>query len=355
MAAPAFGCRFVTEHSMRLTCTVKMPQLVSLLSPIIRICRWSGLSPLDLDRGIAFSPKRIDSYATLTIMWLAIEFGHFVHGFTQHELYTDWKSAPIISCIELITPIFIRVHVFVVLIESFLKRAKQVELLDRLAEIEQLFTMKLHVKIDTEQLRRKYRNYVVFWLLRIATVIGCVFLTGSWGRVYLLFLYIVPFYTSTLMYVQFLSYVGTLHYCIEVLNDETERLSVNHELSLDEQEPKTIVYSDRIERIRALRLGYQLIWRTSILINRCVHWSLPIGINNEFVTMINDLYWVLLMIANPKRAHTGQTILCVLWALVNFSNIYSISSLCEQIAAAVSLIRHRRSRCNEILNFRSIE
>lgn len=317
-----------------------MSLFVRLLSPIIRVCQWSGLSPLDLDRGTAFSTKSIHSFTILMAFWLTIEIGHFLHGFIRQDIYVDWKGSKILSYIDIITPWFIRLHAIVLLIESFSKRTDQVELLDKMAEIETVFVTKFQMKIDAPKLQRTFRNHLVFWLLRLAAIIGCTFLTRTWGRVYYLFLYIVPFYTSTLMYAQFLAYIDTIHYCIEMLIDEVGQFSMSHvpqSAALKNAEKRTFVFTfEKIERLRDLRQVFQLVWQASMLVNHYVRWSLPIGINNEFITLINDLYWIFLLLLNPMNFSIRQILICSIWAVINLSCIYQTSNTCDRTVAAVS-------------------
>lgn len=294
---------------------------------------------MDLDRGTAFSTKSIHSYKILMALWLTIEIGHFLHGIIRMDIYVE-KGSKVLSNVDIITPWFIRLHAIVLLIESFVKRSDQVELLDKMAEIENVFVTKFHVKIDEHKLQRTYRNHLIFWLLRIAAIIGCLFLGRTWGRVYYILLYMVPFYTSTLMYAQLLAYIDTIHYCIEILIDEVGQFSmrhVPHSAELTNAEKRTFVFTfEKIERLRDLRHGFQLVWQASILVNHYVRWSLPIGINNEFITLINDLYWICLILLNPMNFSIRQTLICIIWASVNLSCIYQTSSTCDRTMGAVS-------------------
>lgn len=333
-------------HSLlasRVYQVVKMSLFVSSLTPIIRICQWSGLCPLDLDRGTAFSTKNIISYKILLAFWLIIDIGHFLHGFTQHNVYIDWETAKLLIFIDIITPVFLRLHVIVLFIESYSNRSQQVEMLDKFAEIEAFFASKFDVKIDARYLQRRFRFFLVLWLLRVAGTLSCLLLVRSWGRVYYQFLYIVPFYTSSLMYAQFSAYVDTIRYCIEMLNKEVGRFSMSHlsRSSASEKENREehtfIFVFDKISRIRDLQHGYQLIWQATRLVNSYSHWSLPVGLNNEFITLINDFYWICLVLLDPKKPFSYQILIVVIYGFINSSHIYQTSTLCGQTVAAVSL------------------
>lgn len=319
----------------------KMSLLVKLLSPVIRICQWSGLSPLDLNRDTAFTSRHVQSHRILMVIWLTIEIAHFLHGFIQMDIYINWKFSKILIYIDIITPLFIRLHVIVLFIESFLKRSEQVELLDKIAEIETFFVRKFQVKIDAKKLQRKFRNYLIFWVLRIAGIIVCMCLVKSWGDAYYLLLYIVPFYSSTLMYAQYLSYVETIRYCVELLNENIGQFDMSH-VSQQEQsgeklvEKRTFIFTfNKIERLRDLRHVYRLIWQASLLVNHYVLWSLPIAINNEFITLINDLYWIFLLLLDPINLYP-QALICSIWAFINLSYIYQTANTCDRTIAAVS-------------------
>lgn len=321
--------------------TPKMSLFVSLLSPIIRVCQYSGLSPLDLDRGTAFSTKNRHSYAIIMAIWLAIEIGHFVNGLALQRLYSDWERSKILSCINLVTPLFIRLHVIVVLIESFQQRSAQVEFLDKITEIERYLTMHFHVQIDDVRLQREFRNLLIFWLFRIGALIMCACMVSTWGTMYYVFLYIVPLYTSTLLYVQFLAYIGTIRYCVDVLNVEIGQFSMSDVPPgsvLGGDVLQTFVVSfDKISRLTKLREAYQMIWHASALINQCVRWSLPLGVNNEFITLINALYWIVSLCLDPLLGSPRRMQINVIWSLINLSHLFQLSDTCERLAAEVSV------------------
>lgn len=332
--------KFQSIFAVRVHQFETMSLLVTLLTPILRVCRWSGLSPIDLDHGTAFSPQNTQSYVVLMVFWLTIEIGHFLHSFARHDIYVDWESSKMTCYIDIVTPLFIRLHVFVIFIESFWKRSQQIKLLDKIAEIETFFTAKFQLKIDSEKLRRIFRNHIGLWLFRITVTIGCTFLASSWARVYYLFLYIVPFYTSSLMYVQIWSHIDAIRYFIEMLNDDVGQLSMSHvpRNSLTPTENRTFVFAfDKFERLRQLRRGYRLIWQATVMVNQCTRWSLPIGINNEFVTMINDIYWIFFLLLDPTKSFHNQVLLCAIWASINFSHICQASNICDRTVAEVSL------------------
>lgn len=122
------------------------------------------------------------------------------------HIYAYWQFRQLVQveniCLhQFVYSVTIRVHAGVVLIESYLKRSIQLELLEKFDEIDKIFNEKLKIKTNNDRLRRRFRQSIIFCtakcFLLLSTVLLGAFLVHSYRLLIAFAMAWAPLYNCT--------------------------------------------------------------------------------------------------------------------------------------------------------------
>lgn len=321
----------------------------TVLSPIIQIYQWSGLSPFSL-----FTKKHKPAWQNDSFRFIAITAANLlinliagIHNLTRFDYKANEVNSKMVAYTELLVTIILRAHAITVLIESCLKRSIQSELLASFDEIEQIFTKKLNHQMEKRPLRTRFRKFIIICFGK-NVAIACVLILGviaiqEWESVYYFFVTCLAFYTSTLSYAQWMVYVDVIRYNIERTNDCLMEMGDVDRIDWTQNQTdgyifhiETFTMSNTCDRLDQLRKCANKTWHASIQINRCFRWSIFVGSGNELFLLVINLYWILYCLMNSIFNSWYDIVFCAVWASMILSNLLVTSMLCEDINAEVS-------------------
>lgn len=317
----------------------------NLLLPLIRLCQFSGLCPISVYGSKAISPllNKRKRFATLTAAIFVVQMLMCIYTFSDSGSFIDWSRSKMFSYTNLFVFFTVRLHVAVVLIESYVKRTIQCELLEKFDEIDEIFSEKLKLKSNDDQLRRRFRQFLIVWIVKLVVINLIVLLIGisttNWRIINVFALTFAPLYTNTLFYAQLKVYLDVVKYNIETINDCLAKLrdASPNWIWLDRKPVPATETMDVPQQLIYLRICYSKTWEASVLINQCVRWSLLLGFNNEFVFSIVNLYSILyIALKLPFAMNSTRLLLRVSWTGLNVSHFIMLSMICEQILEQVS-------------------
>lgn len=325
-----------------------------ILLPLIRLWQCSGLCPISVygSNAISESVETKIGFALSTAITLFLQLFVAVHFFTHSNYYIDWSKSHILGYIRLFGSITLRLHAIVVLIESYAKRSIQLRVLEKFDEIEDIFVVKLKIPTNDERVRRRCRRIIIFWISKYAAFVIVIFVGGimlfQWVVFYQLMMLFAPVYTCTLFYAQLVVYLDMIKYNLEMINDCLAKLKELPRIRWHHQRHHAITSTDICQQLTHLRRCYGKTWETSSLINRCVRWSLFLGVTSDFTLYVANLYWIRHYIFNaPDKL--GALVIFLLWIAINMSNFLLVSRICDQILAEVSTLlgwnRHVNISC----------
>lgn len=339
---PAFcTCRLYESKRIKMS-------FRTVLLPIIRVFRWSGLSPFPLlPSKQCNSVGRCDSirYTAISVIIFLLILWSCIVNLRRYDylLSVDSNMSDYIELFMILIP---RIHTFSVLIDSSTNRLNQSRLLTIFDEIETVFAQKLNMPMEKRQLRTRFWRFIIICFVKnvaIASIfLFSVLAVQTWTSVYHSSMAFLAFYTSTLSYAQWMVYVDVIRYNIERLNASLVKMG-DHNRIQRLQEDRYIfrveIFSldafDTCERLIYLRQCFNKTWQASMLINRCFRWSLLFGSGNELFLLVVNLYWILYCLVNSKFTLWLDIVLCSVWAITNLSNLFVVSMLCEDIKAKV--------------------
>lgn len=314
-----------------------------VLLPLIRLCQCSGLCPLSVygSRTNSALGSKKTRFATLTAVICIAQLMLCIHTFAHSDNFADSSHTNVLVYTNLIVALTVRVHAAVVLVESYVKRSIQLELLEKFDEIAALFKQKLKTTSNDGRLRRRFRQYIIVWIMKLVLLDSTLFLgailTFNFKILYSLAVTWAPLYSSTLFYVRLMVYLDVVRYNIESINDCLAKLRDPSPdwIRLDRQPVAATETDDISQQLIYLRICYFKTWEASLLINRSVRWSLLIGINNEFVLFVVNSYWLFFLLFQISSTTWISLLLIILWIGFNIPHVVELSMICEQILEQV--------------------
>lgn len=321
----------------------------TVLSPIIQIYQWSGLSPFSLFTKKHKPVWQNDSFRfiAITAASLLINFIAGIHNLTRFDYKVDGVNSKMVAYTDLLVTIILRIHAITVLIESCLKRSIQSELLATFDEIEQIFAKKLNHQMERRPLRTRFRKFIIICFVKNVTI-AFVLIVGviamqDLESLYYFFVTCLALYTSTLSYSQWMVYVDVLRYNIERTNDCLMEMGDVNRIDRTHNQTDGYIFhieaftmSNTYDRLDQLRKCFNKTWLASIQINRCFRWSIFVGSGNQLFLLVINLYWILYLLMNSIFSSWYDIVFCAIWASMILSNFVITSMICEDINAEVS-------------------
>lgn len=269
---------------------------------------------------------------------------------THTHLYINWNNPKMYNYITILVPIIIYIQAAVILIESFLKRSHQIALINKFVEIDVVFQQKFTKERNLKKIKTKCISFTVIWALKIMLLTLAVFYfvyeTEEWSSLYYLFIYLLPFSLSTLYYIQSMIFIVITKYNIEIINDCLKRINDKSEIDWSRVLSSLYFKKSRLndnndlnkvgEQIIALQKAFSIVWESTILINHCVRWSLPLGINNDFFVFVTNLYWLVLWSLNPTILSRLEVLINLMWTCINIFHIWFVSITCDRTVQEVN-------------------
>lgn len=316
-----------------------------VLFPLIRLCQCSGLCPLSVYGSGTNSTlgSKKTRFAILTAAICIAQLLICIHTFANSGNLADPSHTSVLVYTNLIVALSVRVHAVVVLVESYVKRSIQLELLEKIDEIDTIFNEKLKTKSNDDRLRRRFRQFIIIWIVRLGVFESIVLLGGiftyNWPLLYSVMTTFPPLYIGSLFYVRLMVYLDVVRYNIETINGCLAKLresSLNW-IWLDRQPVSETETDDIWQQLIYLRICYFKTWEASALINRSVRWSLLIGVNNEFLLLVVNSYWLFFLLFQNSAATRISLLLIVLWIGFNMPHLLELSMICERILEQVRI------------------
>lgn len=315
----------------------------AVLAPIIRVFRWVGLSsfPLSHQESESFWREKSLAFAAITIVNVLVNLLMAIEDISEINFARVSFHARIELYVDLVLTCLLRIHTITVLMESCIKRSIQLSLLTTFDGIEAVFAENLNLPVDNRQLPR-FRKFIIISIVQsglIAVVyIAGVLSQGYWLPMISTMFVLLAFCVISLSNAQWLVFVDAVRFNLERINVCLAKMgdAESQEYMRTVRDIPGLNESENGERIVQLRKCLNGTWKASLLINRCFRWSLFIGIGNQLLVLVINLYWILYSLLHMNIAVINQITFCTSWALVILSHFLLMSLICEDINNNVS-------------------
>lgn len=122
-----------------------VPLTVLYANLYIRIAQCLGLCPFSIKNGKAFDSRPYQTFMVITMINFAIHLFHFLHSLSCMDLWM-FDGNIILSYIDFFSPLILRIQAIVIIIESFLKRGMNAEIINSINLLNFILTRKLRMK-----------------------------------------------------------------------------------------------------------------------------------------------------------------------------------------------------------------
>lgn len=341
--------------------------MVKCVKPLFHLLQLFALSPFSF-KTEKCRPETDWRFVCYSLAGITVRIAILVCVFCSGHFLTRENQTQITSIIDTVLICFVRLLEIVIMVESLIKRSKQIQYLHYCGFVDEAITEKLLIDMHYHRLRQGTIRSAAIWFVAFFAAQGIIIWMSMVETIhYVLFcsLYAQSFFASSLNYFQMIFYVKLLRFRIHVVNRTLEDLSNDHRMCvmprkynfkvtrvahrvdlIDDSQVKTVNATKSadenyiLEKLVTLRTLYQQLWEQSIRINRQFQWSLPLNIGNDFFSLLSNCYWVFLFLLKSEKSTeiTMSTIRCLTWAILNIVHIFMLSKQCHKTSVAAAQV-----------------
>lgn len=253
------------------------------LYPSFFIWQIFSLSPFALTQK-KFSQRRVHRALSCTLILIQIIV--FIHGLIVTDYYVN-PSLPLVTKYTVVSLIsLLRLTAIVVTVESWLKRSMQIEFLNKIEQIDEIFAKKFD--IDLKHQSHRQWNFIVLLIqlsLYIFSTVAIPFID-----VHMLFILhsiiLVPSFMNGMCYNQAVLYGKLIVDRCQALNNFVERLHLYESGELPHIE--TSVISKLVDQVQK---SHQKFIELSEIYFELFQWSMLFNIANDFQIALVSSFW----------------------------------------------------------------
>lgn len=327
--------------------------LLNSIKPLIQICQFFGLAPFSMNQNT--SRWELNSgLEILSIIYIIFDAVFLICGIVFNDQFINYKTSSIHIILHGLFLLLNHLHAMFSLVELFIKRKQNVELLNEIERLDELFKQHLNMHVDYVRLKKSCRNFFIFWICEVFGVIlsyPFLYYQTKNPRVIRYFCMFIPAYAlCKLSFVYSMVLVSSIDECLNVLNKYLKSITKKNGYYIrdfvanqNELNRRGITYIKEnkndlsAKTLLFLRTSYSKIWAASIQTRRVMYWALPFGCANEFyvLTFCSYLVFINLLRSNSMIAFYTLLLIAMISDLVN---ILSVAHICSRAAESVSHI-----------------
>lgn len=297
--------------------------------PFIRIGQCSGFCPFHFRNGIASLAKEQKSFGFVSIIMFLIQFSHLVHSLTCMDVWLSRRQA-ILSYIYFISPMISRTQVFVMIIECYLLRSNQVQIINSINLLNDKLKSELKIKNNRKKVKTIFWCIVCFGLFQFSLTMASLLKKRAADRRYYNLLFFVPAILKHPFNSLTIIYIYSLWYNIQLINDHLRSLKWDIRLfGLEEKH-----FQDEINCIKKY---LSIIWKTVKLIEKWIFWSFLIAFIFNLISIISTTYWIFVHFFKPTLINDNAFVNGILWLFGSSVEMLFICDACSRIVRAVSV------------------
>lgn len=333
----------------RLSCMTMF--LSDSIKPVIQICQFAGLFPISTSRNkTKWQPNSFLKFLSIIYIIVAVLILLTITTFPHLFLYYD-KHSEVSLVLWFCLLLFNHLHAMFALIELFLKRNHQANLLNLFESIDNILKEHLNDHINYGKLKSKCFQIVFLWFWEMAGFVICDMIsyirTKNNNQLRYLSIFL-PFYIlGRLSYAYAILLVILTHECLDVMNTHLKSINKQNGYYICERfiDQKCLKYAkwnslmrSRIQlnthTLHLMKLIYCEIWKTNYAIKYLNTWSLHFGIWNEFFVLLFSLYWFVSSLFLTSWTFVSYLV----WSSLVIPNIINILFICHHYSKVVNSV-----------------
>lgn len=326
--------------------------LFDSIKPLIQICQFAGLAPLSMNQN-TLKWESNPSLNVISIIMMICIATIFIIAIIFNDSFVSYKQSQVRIVLLSALLLLNSAHALCGLLEFFLKRDQQLQLLSNFQHLDQSFQQHLNIHVNYARLKKNCNKIIAVWICEIGGLLFADIIayigSNENTEIQFIYIYMVPFILSKLSYAYFAIFVTLVNENIDVLNkylratnkqngyyirdtlfgpNESKLGRINlfgkNAIALN---PKTLLFIKSI---------YCKIWESSLTIGHLTRWSLTFGLFNEFYVLIFNSYWFVLCVFFDMFS-ISTLILLLSSVISNLCNIFFIAWNCSKAVEGVSI------------------
>lgn len=315
---------------------------------LIRIGEFCGLAPISMNKIV----KRWELnpyFSFLSIIYIIFHSLLLVTMIVHIETFIDFNDYIINAYLFVLLLLFNHIHAMFALLEMYLKRDKQVQLLNAFESSDRLLRRHFKEHIDYEILHKKCRRITIVWVCELSSILisdlinYLLYNTGQISQMVFLCTYLSSYMVGKLSYAYSILLIAIAYEQFDVMNKYLRAVNKEHgyyicdRLSI-EKIPMNTEWNRLIrnsngfetETLYSMKRIYCVIWSALELTKSLNRWSFSIGLSNEFFVLTFNLYALIASIFFIKLRLSTYMVLLILIAN-NLFNLLFIAGCCKVV------------------------
>lgn len=321
--------------------------LYKSLRLFITVGQISGLAPFSMRHDpIRFQRNRCCEM--ITIFWFLVNFVVIVTILTFfNDLITAGSKSALGQALLYVMLIMNYVHTMVALMENYLKRERNINLLNAICDLNVNFEKELEILMDFDGLKKVYRNALILWFIEIVLLIilnVLRFEEAGTAEVTNFSVFFMPTYVfGALSYFLSTTSVALVRFSVDVMSIYIDENTKNSGFIIrdDSQEPpeydtlnakKPIIDTKRLYFIKR---SFSRMWEISLAVSNLMNLAMPIGCINEFLILVFNGYWMFFYLLNNLRVPLLFYVFVAMWGVSALTNLIFVANSCTQAVGKV--------------------
>lgn len=319
---------------------------------LIRICEFGGLAPISMNK-IAKKWELNPFFKFVAIVYIVFNGLLLVMIVVRTDIFIDYNDNKINADLFVLLLLLGHIHATFVLLEMYLKRDKQVQLLNAFETSDRLLRQHLNKNVDYKILKDKCRRIAMVWGCELASIlIGdlinyILYYAGRSSQMIYVCTYLSSYLVGKLSYAYSIMLIAIAYEHFDVMNKYLRSMNKQHDYYLCDRFPKQKIFMNikwnhlirnendfDIETLYSMKRIYCVIWDAIELTKNLTLWSFLIGLSNEFFVLTFNLFALidsLFFISFPISTY----ILLLILIANNLCNLLFIAG-CSKVVVNVS-------------------
>lgn len=319
---------------------------------LIRICEVCGLAPVSMNK-VAKKWQLNPSFEFISLIHIVYNGLLLVLILVRIEIFIDFDNNMINVNLLILLLLLNHIHATFVLLEMYLKRDKQVQLLNAFETSDRLLRLHLNKNVDYKILNDTCRRITIVWAcewlsILISDMINySLYFAGRSSRMIYLCTYLSSYLIGKLSYAYSIMLIAIAYEQFDVMNKYLRSMNKQHDYYICDRFSKRKIFLNtkwnrliknanefNIETLYSMKKIYCVIWGAIELTKNLNLWSFLIGLSNEFFVLTFNLFVLIDSIFFISIPISTYILLSILIAN-NLCNLLFIAG-CSKVVISVS-------------------
>lgn len=329
---------------------------------LIRICEFCGLVPISMNK-IAHKWELNPYFGLVSIAHIISNCLLLVMMIVRIEIFIDFSDNVMNATLFVLLLLFNHIHATFVLLEMYLKRDKQVQILNAFETSDRLLQQYLNKNVDYKILNGICRRITIVWVCEWLSILISdsvnyfLYFAGESSQMIYLCTYLSSYLVGKLSYAYSIMLVAIAYEQFDVMNKCLRSMNKQHDYYFCDRFSKQKIfintkwnrlirnsYEFDIETLYSMKQIYCVIWQAIELTKNLCLWSFLIGLSNEFFVLTFNLFALINSIFFISLPISTFIVLLILIAN-NLCNLLFIAGFSKVVVSVSEKLRVFTLKC----------